>query len=127
MTAEDWSILKAYWPHLINLPLLPPAGNGKITAILGTNVARLISATCPDITGKGTDDPVARHTLLGWFVSGRTIPLDPEQFNYFHQGTITPATEDPESLHFFQLGSFFRVISPFAGVITPMVPLNKGK
>ena len=74
MFPEDWSQLKANWPHLRHLDIPPPVKGKHIEAIVGCKYLSLFEASAgEDIhRGKHVGDPVAKRTPLGWVVAGKT-------------------------------------------------------
>ena len=74
MYPEDWSWLKANWGHLKELEILAPVDGRPFEAIIGCRYLSLLEhADSKSIyKGKKVDEPVAKHTPLGWMVAGRT-------------------------------------------------------
>ena len=93
MVPDDWSRLKRGWPHLKKLDIPPPVPGRPIEAILGCVSLTLFEAIRPTAI-RGTGDPVAKWTPLGWMVGGRTRPeVEPvdEGLAHTHEGTILMA------------------------------------
>ena len=74
MFPEDWSLLKANWPHLKHLEIPPPINGKHIEAIIGCKYLSLFEASSGEYIYRGSHmgDPVAEKTPLGWVVAGRT-------------------------------------------------------
>ena len=90
MMPEDWGRLKRGWPHLKKLDIPTPVQGRPVEVILGCDNLGLFEALRP-VSMKGTGDPIAKWTPLGWMVGGRTRPevesVDDGQ-NHVHSGTI---------------------------------------
>ncbi len=68
--AVDWSALLPQFPHLQQVEVLPPVGDGSIDILLGSKCAALLSSKEEVV---GTEQaPVARRTSLGWTITGPT-------------------------------------------------------
>ena len=73
MEPEDWNRLKRGWSHLKKLDIPPPVLGTPVEAILGCANLGFFEALRP-VSMKGTGDPIAKWTPLGWMVGGRTRP-----------------------------------------------------
>ena len=70
--AVNWRPLLSQFPHLKDINVLPPVGEGEIDVLLGSKCAELLSSQAEVV---GTEDsPVARKTALGWTITGPTRP-----------------------------------------------------
>ena len=80
LVVEDWAELKRDWPHLKDLDIPPVVKEGQAQIIIGTKWAGLGASVTPDIVGPQLSDPVARKTILGYFICGQTDPdVDPSE------------------------------------------------
>ena len=100
MQPEDWSRLKRGWTHLKKLDIPAPVPSRPIEAILGCVDLRLFEPLKPPAM-RGTGEPVAKLTPLGWMVGGRTRPeVEPvgDGENHAHTSTIMvgQGTQEPE-------------------------------
>ncbi len=67
----NWLPVKSHFPHLADLPLLPPVPDKPVDLMLGQDTPHLIRALEPD-RFVSSAAPVARRTALGWAVGGPT-------------------------------------------------------
>ena len=73
LAIENWAELKNHWPHLAELPLPKPVGDGVVDLILGSSAIDLMEAVEPVAFGPA-GGPVAKRSQLGWMVGGKTKP-----------------------------------------------------
>ena len=69
----DWGKMKGGWPHLRSLDIPSPVPDKPIQMILGCENLKLFESIKPP-TMRGSTEPVARLTPLGWMIGGRTFP-----------------------------------------------------
>ena len=69
----DWNKMKGGWPHLKPLDIPAPIPDQPVELILGCENLKLFEGIKPSSV-RGPTDPIARLTVIGWMVGGRTHP-----------------------------------------------------
>jgi hypothetical protein len=80
--AVPWHQLKEEWPHLKDLPINIPERDGRVDAIIGTD---LIGWHSPFGYRRGKwGDPVGWKFPMGWVITGLTTPMSTEKQKQKH-------------------------------------------
>jgi hypothetical protein len=80
--AVPWHQLKEEWPHLRNLPVNIPERDGRVDAIIGTD---LIGWHSPFGYRRGKwGDPIGWKFPMGWVITGLTTPTKTEEQKQKH-------------------------------------------